>query len=651
MCISKTLFNMSSLTTIEKRYGITLRKNENGELKKYKKNGKRYKKVCDIEGCVMSSIDSTYCCNFIRYKKCKMNNTGDLTFNEKKANIIFNNNGNTYKYLKKGNIQQNVCFIIDCLTPVNKNKELYCDDFLSKGKCKIINPFPNTILTEREKEAGIFLKNRKGLILKYNNNQKRICMRPDCLTGIMPKEDYCIRFINSGKCDNYTINTNIELTEREKEAGITLRKNNNGKMKKYKKSGPNWVKVCENENCIMFAKFENDNLFCAKFLANKICDGVDIKCEIELTDKEKKAGIVLRKSSNNEMKKYKLIGNRYIKICENKNCLKIAKSGDIHCYNFINQGICSKDEAGEERVLTEIEEKNGIILQRNRQRELQKYKPRSHDMLVKVCMKQNCLSQVKDKDIYCKRFLTYGWCENVVVNTEATLTEKEEKAGVKLRPNIKGEIKKYMFLHERWVKLCETPNCFNYSYKDTPFCVSDGGLPLCINCEGFHTSNEDGICGYCNPPTPVRRKELLIKKLLDKDFKFKYNRYIKINNGKNKVAPDFLFTNTEYYYIILEVDEYQHSRYTPEEERRREKLIQEALEKPCIFIRFNPDAFKIDGKTTRVTKEKRLHILLSRINYWLKTKPDRQLQTEFLFYNNTENCPENNCNNICECIR
>ena len=26
MCISKTLFNMSSLTTIEKRYGITLRK-------------------------------------------------------------------------------------------------------------------------------------------------------------------------------------------------------------------------------------------------------------------------------------------------------------------------------------------------------------------------------------------------------------------------------------------------------------------------------------------------------------------------------------------------------------------------------------------------------------------------------------------------
>jgi hypothetical protein len=62
---------MSSLTTIEKSYGITLRKNENG---------------------------------------------------------------NTYKYLKKGNIQQNVCFIINCLTTVNKNKELYYDDFLSKGK-------------------------------------------------------------------------------------------------------------------------------------------------------------------------------------------------------------------------------------------------------------------------------------------------------------------------------------------------------------------------------------------------------------------------------------------------------------------------------------------------------------------------------------
>ena len=102
-------------------------------------------------------------------------------------------------------------------------------------------------------------------------------------------------------------------------------------------------------------------------------------------------------------------------------------------------------------------------------------------------MKENCLAQVKDGEIYCKRFLTYGWCENVVENTEVTLTEKEEKAGVKLRPNINGKFKKYWFLNERWVKLCEKPNCFNYAQCDTPYCVVDGGLPLCEICEIFHT--------------------------------------------------------------------------------------------------------------------------------------------------------------------
>ena len=93
-------------------------------------------------------------------------------------------------------------------------------------------------LTTIEKEFGIFLKkSRDGKLRKYKISGKRhgkICMKQDCLTGIMPKEDYCIRFINSGRCDNNIIDTNIELTEREKEAGITLRKNRKGEIKNIK---------------------------------------------------------------------------------------------------------------------------------------------------------------------------------------------------------------------------------------------------------------------------------------------------------------------------------------------------------------------------------------------------------------------------------
>lgn len=105
-------------------------------------------------------------------------------------------------------------------------------------------------LTTIEKEAGIILKkSRKGELRKYKvigNNHRKICMKPDCLTYSMPKEKYCIRFINSGWCD---INKKIEikLTEKEKEAGITLRKNRKGEIKKYKKSGSKWYKVCEKE--------------------------------------------------------------------------------------------------------------------------------------------------------------------------------------------------------------------------------------------------------------------------------------------------------------------------------------------------------------------------------------------------------------------
>ena len=209
-----------SLTTIEKRYGITLRKNKSGKLKKYKKTGKRYKKVCDNKGCVMSANDGNYCCNFILYEKCKMNNTGEITFYEKKAKVFFHKSTRFgfRKYIKKSGAKIKVCFMINCLTNVKEN-EIYCCNFLDKGKCKKINPFSDTQLTKKEQKAGIFLKkNKKEFLLKYNNNQKRVCMNPDCLKGIMPKEDYCIRFINSGRCDDDIIDDNIKLTDREKEA-------------------------------------------------------------------------------------------------------------------------------------------------------------------------------------------------------------------------------------------------------------------------------------------------------------------------------------------------------------------------------------------------------------------------------------------------
>jgi len=86
---------------------------------------------------------------------------------------------------------------------------------------------------------------------------------------------------------------------------------------------------------------------------------------------------------------------------------------------------------------------------------------------------------------------------------------------------------------------------------------------------------------------------------------------------RNKfVKPDFIYALDDYY-IIIEVDENQHKRkdYSPEEDRLRELFVYGVLNKPCVFIRYNPDAFKIKGKTKRTNKSIRHKKLLEKINY------------------------------------
>jgi hypothetical protein len=178
--------------------------------------------------------------------------------------------------------------------------------------------------------------------------------------------------------------------------------------------------------------------------------------------------------------------------------------------------------------------------------------------------------------------------------------------------------------------------CENGANSSSDFCKKHGAFPMCKECNSYSAKRGEDLCGYCNPAKHVKRKELRIKKYLEeKELLFFHDKVVKLSN--NKVAkPDFLFVdNTIEHRVILEVDEYQHTRneYTPVEERRREQLIQQGLGKPCIFIRFNPDAFKINGKTKRMPNEKRQLILLERIHHWLKTKPTEQIEREFLFYN------------------
>jgi len=57
----------------------------------------------------------------------------------------------------------------------------------------------------------------------------------------------------------------------------------------------------------------------------------------------------------------------------------------------------------------------------------------------------------------------------------------------------------------------------------------------------------------------------------------------------------------------------------------------DVLNKPCVFIRYNPDAFKIKSKTKRTSKSIRHKKLLEKINFWFNNKPNSVIR-DFLFY-------------------
>ena len=57
---------------------------------------------------------------------------------------------------------------------------------------------------------------------------------------------------------------------------------------------------------------------------------------------------------------------------------------------------------------------------------------------------------------------------------------------------------------------------------------------------------------------------------------------------------------------------------------------------PVIFIRFNPDNFRVKGKLQKVNMQKRLEVLIKWLDYCTKydiTKLDAVINVKYLYYN------------------
>lgn len=140
----------------------------------------------------------------------------------------------------------------------------------------------------------------------------------------------------------------------------------------------------------------------------------------------------------------------------------------------------------------------------------------------------------------------------------------------------------------------------------------------CRSCRLEYILNENNLCEYCvkepkqnNNITNISRnkKELSVKKMFDK-YNLKYEFHDKIIDTQcNYKRPDFVFDYL-FFKIIVEVDEYQHSKYDKKDEKRRMKMIHQSFGgTPVIFIRYNPDEFQ-GVKVSKRDREEKLRELL-----------------------------------------
>lgn len=92
-------------------------------------------------------------------------------------------------------------------------------------------------------------------------------------------------------------------------------------------------------------------------------------------------------------------------------------------------------------------------------------------------------------------------------------------------------------------------------------------------------------------------------------------------------------TDEKYNSIFLLVDENQHKSYCEQGEIGRMKNIYHAEGGiSVIFIRYNPDNFKVGGKRQNLSQAKREELLIKWCKYYEDKIPENPLVVNYLFY-------------------
>jgi hypothetical protein len=165
----------------------------------------------------------------------------------------------------------------------------------------------------------------------------------------------------------------------------------------------------------------------------------------------------------------------------------------------------------------------------------------------------------------------------------------------------------------------------------------------CSNCGLLEVLIAENRCSNCSTDMIAMRqtnklqKQNLIRAVIaENNIPNICDRQIAVDGDvgcTTKERPDFVIQPlTGRHWVSIEVDEHQHMQgeYTCEEVRMQN--ITQALRQKGIFIRYNPDSFKVNGKNKKADFTNRIKVLLETLDIAMKKTECETLEVVYLFY-------------------
>lgn len=202
--------------------------------------------------------------------------------------------------------------------------------------------------------------------------------------------------------------------------------------------------------------------------------------------------------------------------------------------------------------------------------------------------------------------------------------QKHRQEGMIKNPRRKCKVCKKPATHG----INQTQHCETHAEEDEISLVEQ----KCSSCGRIGVISSNGICvNFCEMDEYYAKykkfqklKQLRIQNLLTEKITQRLS-YVEqcVNTSHTNERVDFLY-ECKTHNVSVDVDEFAHRNYcTPKGEFGRMINLFFALgqDRPTIFIRYNPDYFRINGKKQTISEKEREETLIYWIKHYLKKSP------------------------------